>query len=533
MPEPSLVLARNLRGIHAGLRRLTRTGTASLLAISASALAAHPPNASSTLGTAQKTGTSQSTGALPAPSPGASGSAVVASPDATEASASPTTSAGNTSAGNTARTAKPDAEEAPAPPSPGPLQLTVVERGPDVPWSLRINNSSDEAFTLNGDPRLLWFEVAVPGQTRPTLCQLPPEMRPKEDSGGNVSLEPGATYERHFDPRFYCFDGGSQKTLVPGAVVHAFFGWPHKTKTSWKRGKRVEVTLPAEAPFVASLQPPEEENPPKAQTQPLFDISTPEQAASNEAAAEKPSVEAASAHRPDAKDLEGEPAKQAPESPSAPQAAPSSTDIKNLDGNSFALNSEYRLWSGDAQDANLDPAIPLDITVTRGSDAANERSASIEISLRNHSKKSVYLYFRRELTTVSVLTPDGVLECPPADETRAPSQLLFQRLAPGQRSAYPARLIELCPRGTFARPGLYLVNADLNAEYGADAGESENLVAFVGSLKSTRPVPVRIRTGEQPFLARKPRAAGRPGAPAAPAAPVPAPVPPPPVAPTQ
>jgi hypothetical protein len=69
-------------------------------------------------------------------------------------------------------------------------------------------------------------------------------------------------------------------------------------------------------------------------------------------------------------------------------------------------------------------------------------------------------------------------------------------LNPGGSLTITSRLVELCPDDTFARPGLYVVNAELDtfangAEFGFDA--------FVGRLVSERSVVVRVRKGSLPF----------------------------------
>jgi hypothetical protein len=92
--------------------------------------------------------------------------------------------------------------------------------------------------------------------------------------------------------------------------------------------------------------------------------------------------------------------------------------------------------------------------------------------------------------------PDGSVICDPQPDGRAPDRQAFSFVAPGGSLTTTSRLIELCPDDTFARPGLYVVNAQLDtfadgAEFGFDA--------FVGRLVSERAVVIRIRKGVLPF----------------------------------
>jgi hypothetical protein len=95
-----------------------------------------------------------------------------------------------------------------------------------------------------------------------------------------------------------------------------------------------------------------------------------------------------------------------------------------------------------------------------------------------------------------VTGPDGVVTCDPQPDGRAPDRQAFSLINPGGSLTTTSRLIELCPDDTFARPGLYVVNAQLDTtakgnEFGYDA--------FVGKLVAERSVVVRIRSGSLPF----------------------------------
>jgi hypothetical protein len=319
-----------------------------------------------------------------------------------------------------------------------PLRLDVLvsERGPQHPWHLRVENVSDEPLRVVADPRLMRFVVEVPGAKNPVECELPDAMIPAGPvDEAIVLLEPGRQVVRRFDPRFFCFTTGEQKTLVPGAVVTPTFGWATPTKTVWKKGKRVEEPLAEGPPWVA------------------------------------------------------EPVRE------GSLLAP----IKNAPAGPVTLGPDYAAWV-DPEDE--DSKEPFAVGITGGVDAHDERAIIINLELRNRSKQKQRIFFRRELVTYEVLGPEGLMECRPEPDARNPTPAAFSTLGAGASSRFASRLVELCPRGTFGRPGLYLVNARLEAEV---SGEEYNMQTFTGVVRTPRPVSVRVRTGEDPFLIGPPK----------------------------
>lgn len=151
----------------------------------------------------------------------------------------------------------------------GPLNplgvaLVVGQRGSDLPWTLIVANRGAVNVTLAGDVRLLELEVQKPAPAepeaseskkpkptkieKPALCRFSAGERPqKVDATLSVTLPPDSMALYRFDPRLIC----DEEILVPGATVTPRFGWEPKTKTVWKAGKKEEVLLPQEAPFVA------------------------------------------------------------------------------------------------------------------------------------------------------------------------------------------------------------------------------------------------------------------------------------------
>jgi hypothetical protein len=314
------------------------------------------------------------------------------------------------------------------------VRLEVSEQGPNLPWTLAIHNDGDRPVRLVADPRLLWFEVDAPGKKKTQVCRLPAELFPaKPAKDHEVVLKPRERVTSKLDPRFQCFAAGGQSLLVPGALVKPRFGWPEKTKTTWKKGKRVEIPVAQTPPYVARGE------------------------------------------SSDTDQERGEP-------------------VKLLRGEPWALRSSYATWAKVGLTADGEPEGPLELKLTRGSDAEVELSAEVTFTLRNRSHETQRVFLRREFVSFEVMSQDTLATCDPQPDSRAPDPQEFVTLRPGGSSSLSSRLVELCPRGTFARPGLYLVHARLDA---AESGDEFDVDAYVGRVATSRPVTIRIRKGDE------------------------------------
>jgi hypothetical protein len=340
----------------------------------------------------------------------------------------------------------------PKPPKP-PLDLRVKlsETGPHDKWELRIENATSTPARVVDDLRYLWLEVKKPGQTKAKLCKLPAEMVPDGISDSRQrDLPAGGVIVRHFDPRFYCFSPDKQETLVPSAQVTPHYGFARKTKTLWRKGKKVEEFLPDVPPFVG-----------------------------------------------DAVDAEG--------------IGP----VKELIGDPVILDPRYAEWAGtpgEHPDPDEDDDEPDDPTVqmVRGSDARTEMNVTAVTRVRNPMNHKLVIFLRRELITFEVMNPQGrVVRCEAEPDERNPDRRAFRTIRPGGSVSVTSRLVELCERGTFAEPGLYLVNAEFEAP--ADGGEF-GLAAYTGTLRTPVPATVRVRKAIE-IVANQPLRTGQPGAP--------------------
>ena len=148
------------------------------------------------------------------------------------------------------------------PPSTLGLGFAVSQRGADLPWLAILANPSESPVQIAGDMRLLRLEIRPPqdpdaAKTKKTdevhVCELPAADRPTQvDRELLVELEPGMLLAQQFDLRLYC----DSDWLVPGAVVTPKFGWPLKTRTVWRQGKRVEEPVTQTEPFLAKSADP-------------------------------------------------------------------------------------------------------------------------------------------------------------------------------------------------------------------------------------------------------------------------------------
>ncbi len=340
------------------------------------------------------------------------------------------------------------------------LELLITETGPDQPWTLHLYNHGSTPVGVMADPGLLWFEVTLPSSSRPITCRLPEPLWPKAmRRRAELVLPPGERFSRRFDPRFFCFADRVQTALVPGARVVPYFGWPHEMRSATVGGKRVDQPLSPRPPFMAwamSAVPP---TPPAA-------------------------GEAASGEDEDDDD----------DSASEPLGRLPDEGLKHIVGTAIVLTDVYAKWSAPTPPLNEG----LNVALLAGSDAEDERSAVVTLAIGNAGRTPETVVVRRELVSFDVLGPDGGFECPSID-LGSPDVAAFTTLGVRKTEQLVFRLIEMCERGSFARPGLYEVRATWHAKF---SGQSLNIEAFVGTLTTPRPALVRVRSGERPSFLR-------------------------------
>ena len=335
--------------------------------------------------------------------------------------------------------------EAPGIDNPLHLRLEISPRPAGELWLVAVVNRGTEPAKVLFDLRRLSLSlegVEDPKKPRPKwkkkpaplVCKLPPGFGGPNLEEPPRTLQPGEGLVQTFDPRLYCISSSGDSLLATGQRVTAKLGFaPKPPRVVYRQGKRTEVPSLQSAPFIA-----------------------------------EPAVSETSG-KPD------------------PEHDPR---VKELAASELTLTPE--LLAGEAEE---DPTLPLQLRLVRGSDAGNELTATAVVEVK--AKQKSQLYFRRELVSFTVHGPDGIHECDPQPDDRAPDRQAYTTLGPGQSVSATSLLTELCPKYTFGRAGLYLVSARLDAvRDGAEFG----LSAFTGRLESRKEALVRIRTGDFPPL---------------------------------
>ena len=327
------------------------------------------------------------------------------------------------------------------------LRLEVTPRPAGELWLVAVVNRGTEPAKVLFDLRRLTLSLEAPEPAKPrpkwqkkpapAVCRLP------EGFGGRLlddptrTLQPGEGLLQTFDPRLYCISAAGDSLLATGQRVTAKLGFsPKPPRVQWKQGKRSEVPSPQSAPFIA-----------------------------------EPSASAASPGS----------AKSDPEH---------DLRVKELVANELSLTPDLM-----GTEAEEDPTLPLQLRLVRGSDSATELNTTAVVEVK--AKRKSQLYFRRELVSYTIHGPDGIHECDPQPDDRAPDRQAYSTLGVGQSVSATSLLTELCPKYTFGRPGLYLVSARLDA---VRDGSEFGLAAFTGRLESRKEALVRIRTGDLPAL---------------------------------
>jgi hypothetical protein len=394
------------------------------------------------------------------------------------------------------------------------LRFEVVEHGPRSSWGMALVNRGSETLRVVHDPSLLTIEVVpppdpkakFPKKPKPRVCKLPPGLRAERAVGElSVVLEPGQGVVEAFDPRLYCLPEGGVSPFVTGAEVRARFGFSPKTKVVWKGGRHEEALPDQPPPFLAVVVPP----PPPSAPPPDADAGAPPSEEDDggiemhdDGSPTGPEHgrgpgpgrgehgDAHGEHRR-GEHRRGEHGHGHGHGHGGPDLEEEPTSgVKELVATPLVLGGDY---------APPPPEVPpptLALELTQGSDAASFSSATATLRLVNHAKTLRRIYFRRELVSFQVTGPDGTVTCDPQPDERAPDRIAYTALNPGGSVTVTSRLAELCPGDSFQRPGLYVIEAQVDA---FASGKEHGFDAFVGKLVSARTVVVRVRSGTLPF----------------------------------
>jgi hypothetical protein len=150
----------------------------------------------------------------------------------------------------------------------------------------------------------------------------------------------------------------------------------------------------------------------------------------------------------------------------------------------------------------------IDLTQEAMSDARAAGGVTVTSTLTNAGKRPLIGAFHARMLEHRVLAPDGrKTRCDAAAPTRAIARDLFKTMKPGATQAFTVRLLEVCPLGTFARPGLYRVQSILRAR---EPGTEVGVDAWTGVAVGAAPTTVRVQSGPLPFYTAAPVPASTP-----------------------
>jgi hypothetical protein len=269
-------------------------------------------------------------------------------------------------------------------------------------------------------------------------------------------LDPGDAWEEELDPRLFCF-GATTDALRDGVSVTPRFGFG---KVATARGSFAAQGIDRPATFAA-----QGEISGDAITLP---------------APPKPTA-------PPADATEKKPAGADKRKPAKSDAAPAPKDGE------------------PAVDRN---AAALEIFVARFSDAGNPRDLVLTIRASNEGGRALATVVRSRMLAFHVeeLGSDdkaiATTDCSGQDNPHAIPIEAVSDVRPGREIKLPILVAEVCPRSTFARPGLYRITATLDTTV---SGEITKVDPLVATTLARQPSLVRIWSSAEPFYAEPPK----------------------------
>jgi len=444
---------------------------------------------------------------------------------------------------------------------PAPLSIRVIAPSPDPPWTLRIDNEGDRPVRIPADIRLLSFEIQRPGKGNTwQACRPAPGQKPGSfPTSRAVYLAPGESWVESFDPRLFCF-GLQGDRLRGGTLVRPRFGFGAQTWSATREPFAAQSTdepesfAPARelrAPtFVLSYAPAE-----IAPISPAPLHATRANEPLDKAPLPPPPMRHDHDHDHDARgvdtkrspaegeasksthhaDLHGSaeatatPSKEGSPPPKAQEADPPLTkrEIAARRTRDEALeldkkrDKERQLERDkELREAYVDETIgigrrdgqapDLDMYVDGWSDGGAPRDVTLRIHAKNEGGRTLAAVLRTRMLRFRVegpMTPQnqtpGTIECNVDDRAHGVAVELVREYRPGAHLDIPFLLAEVCPRGTFDRPGLFRVTPLLVSNLEGEAVVHRD--AFQGRVRALQPALARIGASRLPFYDAPPR----------------------------
>ncbi len=416
------------------------------------------------------------------------------------------------------------------PPKPAlPVRLTVVAPTPDPPWTMRIENTGDHPIRIAADIRLLSFDLERGDKGGTIKCAAPSGLRPsKFASDRELYLKPGEAYAEDFDPRLFCF-GNAMDSLTGGTTVHAhysfgpsFWGRPSLVAEGIDRPEVFAGLPQIDAPTIllSYRKVALPSNDPSADTK--FDGNHPEKLLS--ASDGKPSEKdgygkahdgASAGDRAERSHKHCDKGTPKTERRVHEQPTGDTTEI----GAKASDSSSYD-WSApcdDAKSADDGPPTFVDLNephvgifVDRFADASAARDFFVTIMPEHDGRRDLLTLLRARMLSFSVeaLGPDNqptqTVDCEGSNRPHGVPAESLRDLGAGQARGIPLLVAEICPPGTFDRPGLYRVLPRMDS---AVEGEGLTLHAYLGKALARQSTLVRIATGRDAFDEKAPKVA--------------------------
>lgn len=153
----------------------------------------------------------------------------------------------------------------------------------------------------------------------------------------------------------------------------------------------------------------------------------------------------------------------------------------------------------------------LDLYVERWATGGAPRDLVLRIRAENEGGRALSAVLRSRMLRFRVEGPlaadnrtTATSECLLDERSHAVPVEMVRNLRPGDRQDFPFLLAEVCPRGTFDRPGLYRVTPLLQATIEGEAVEDRD--AFQGRVRALQPALARVGSSKLPFYDAPPRA---------------------------